>query len=262
MKSTITKHSIAKSFSNAAHSYDSVASLQRAVGIKLLAHLPTLPNDSILDLGCGTGYFLKKITETCVSSNILGIDLAEGMVKYAQRKCTNDKTLLVCADAEFLPLKSESMSLVFSSMALQWCANLTAVFAEAMRILKPGGTLGFSVPGPKTLTELKASWKQVDSHVHVNDFIDLIAIEQMAKAVGFSSNTYTETRIMHYQKLSKLMAELKALGASNLNSTRLAGLTGRSKIQSVITKYEYFRDSNGLLPATWQVYYVVLSKPK
>lgn len=262
MKSIITKRAIAQSFSNAAHSYDAVASLQRSVGVKLLAYLPKLPNDNILDLGCGTGYFLKKLSEECESRNILGIDLAEGMVQHTQRVCDSDKILLICADAEFLPLKPESVSLIFSSMALQWCANLQAVFAEAMRILKPGGTLGFSVPGPKTLGELKASWKQVDSHVHVNDFIDLIAIEQMAKAVGFSINTYTETRIMHYEKLSKLMTELKALGASNLNSTRLAGLTGRSKIQSVITNYECFRDSNGLLPATWQVYYVVLSKPK
>jgi malonyl-CoA O-methyltransferase len=45
-------------------------------------------------------------------------------------------------DAERLPLAAGSVQMVFSNLALQWC-DPAKVFAEAARVLPPGGLLLF-----------------------------------------------------------------------------------------------------------------------
>lgn len=54
------KEAIASSFGKAADTYDKHAAFQRDVGHRLLEKLPSdLTNKRVLDLGCGTGYFLS-----------------------------------------------------------------------------------------------------------------------------------------------------------------------------------------------------------
>ena len=260
-QSPITKHAIARSFGGAAHSYDAVAGLQRAIGDNLLGKLPDLSCDHVLDLGCGTGHFMPRLAAKFPGANLLGMDLAEGMALHASRQQISKRLLWSCADAESLPLVADRLSLIFSSMALQWCSDLAVVFSEAMRVLQPGGIFGFSIPGPQTLHELKTAWQRVDGYVHVNAFSSAEEILYLAALTGFSAQLCTEIRTVYYDRLGELTTELKALGAHNINSGRPAGLTGRSKIQALLAGYEPFRNEKGLLPATWQIYYLILEKP-
>ena len=57
------KRDVARSFSRAAQSYDSVAELQRRVADRLLASLPDCRDKRLVDLGCGTGYSLPALAE-------------------------------------------------------------------------------------------------------------------------------------------------------------------------------------------------------
>jgi malonyl-CoA O-methyltransferase len=52
-----------------------------------------------------------------------------------------------------------------------------------------------------------------------------------------------------------LMRDLKELGAHNINPGRGQGLTGPRKLKAVMAAYEHFRQSDGLLPATYEVVY-------
>ena len=54
---------------------------------------------------------------------------------------------------------------------------------------------------------------------------------------------------------------LKGLGAHNVNSDRSAGLMGKNSLRRYMQAYETYRNANGLLPATYQVWYLQLSKP-
>lgn len=257
------KQRIARSFSKAASSYDAVAGLQRAVGDTLADMLPAEPGAGLaLDLGSGTGYFLRKPQTINSPLHWLGGDLAEGMLTYSRSLQPALHGRLLGLDAESLPLADASLRGVYSSLALQWCQHLPLLFEELYRVVRPGGWLAFSTLVDGTLGELKQAWQQVDGHVHVNHFASEQAWRAAAEAAGFHLLRWQpEVRVAHYVQLRDLMHELKALGAHNVNTGMSAGLTGKRSWQILVNAYEPMRLASGELPATWQVLYGVLQRP-
>lgn len=257
---TLDKKQMAHSFSRAATTYDSVAGLQRDVGAVLLKKLE--PNPAvrvILDLGCGTGYFTPQLQTLFPQALVVGVDIAEGMLRFACERQPEIKSW-VCADAEYLPFSDQSVDIIYSNFALQWCANLPRLFAELQRVLKVDGQCIFTTLGPDTLCELKSAWAQVDAKVHVNQFHEPALLIAGLQQQGFQLVEFEhKPAVMEFEQLSELTRSLKALGAQNVNRGRAVGLTGRKKIQAFKLAYENFR-SNNLLPATYDVYYLKVKK--
>ncbi|MEO0443918.1 MAG: malonyl-ACP O-methyltransferase BioC [Pseudomonadota bacterium] len=258
----IDKVKVARSFSRSASSYDSVAYFQRRVGEKLLSLLLTnkksAPVNVCMDLGCGTGYFYPKLTQAY--SDYIGVDLAEGMLNFIQAKDVN--AALICADAEQLPFASESIDIIYSNLALQWCNDLSHLFKGLYRVLTPGGTLALATLGPRTLSELKSAWAQVDNCVHVNHFYASAAWSKAIVDAGFSiKKKHYEDCVLEYNKLQELTRELKLLGAHNVNHGQRETLTGRKRLQHLLNLYEAYR-LQGKLPATYEVYYYLIQKVK
>lgn len=252
------KRQVAASFSRAAPSYDGVAALQRRVSDKLLARLPDSAPRQWLDLGCGTGYCSHALTRCFAGSSGLALDIAEGMLRHAREQ--RAAQAFVAGDAEYLPLRSNSCDLIFSSLALQWCANFSAVLTEAQRVLRPGGVFAFSSLCVGTLQELRDSWQTVDGLVHVNRFRQFADYQQLCASSPLELvELCREPEVLHFPDVRQLTHELKALGAHNLNPGRPGGLTGRARLQAFIAAYEAHRQPQGL-PATYQVVYGVLRK--
>lgn len=260
----LDKRRVASSFSRAAGSYDSVARLQRAVGETLLNQLGGLAPERagrVLDLGCGTGYFAERLSHRLPGAQLIGLDIAEGMLSFARQE-RSVPAVWLCADAEELPLADRSVDLVFSSLSVQWCEHLPSLFGELWRVLKPGGQLVFSTLGPRTLWELKSAWQAVDGYVHVNRFSAETSVTGALEGAGFSGVTCeTEERVLRYDTLTELTRELKALGAHNVNRGQPEGLTGRQKMLALKRAYEAFRGDDGCLPASYEVFYIRATKP-
>ena len=250
---------VAASFSRAAGSYDAVADLQRRVGQHLLGLLPAdLAPERWLDLGCGTGHFARQLAARYPQGEGLALDIAEGMLRHARP--LGGARHFLAGDAEALPLREVSCELIFSSLALQWCANLPAVLDEALRVLRPGGVLAFSSLVDGTLDELRQSWRQVDERVHVNRFRPFAEYQALCAGSGLRVRHLQQRPLaLHFADLFSLTRELKALGAQNRNPGRPLGLTGRARLRALGEAYERFRQPQGL-PATYQVVYAVLEK--
>ena len=269
------KHAIAKSFGNAATSYDSAAGLQQRVGDVLLGFvrdsLPETLTPKVLDVGCGTGYIVSQLVNE--SELIFALDIAEGMLCVAKSGMSGDEKTksktkanihYICADAEAIPLAENTVDLVVSNFAIQWCPDKALLFQEIARVLVPGGRFIFSMPGADTLHELKASWQHADSsHTHVNQFCKM---DELVADVQHSSLhievLQSQIEIMRYSKLQELTHELKALGAHNVTDGRARQLTGKNTLKRLVSAYDEFRDSDGMLPATWNVIYGVLVNQK
>jgi len=252
----VDKRRVAESFSRAAPAYDSVAAIQRQIGDRLLMGVPSVPAARLLDLGSGTGHFTPQLAKRCEQQ--VSLDLAEGMLRFARQQFPGISTG-VCADAEQLPFADNSFHGLFSSLAIQWCANLPQLFTELKRVMAPGATLNIATLGPRTLYELRDAWLAVDNYTHVNDFAPLTALKGAIDTAGLALiDLQEEDIVLRYQQVRELTYELKTLGAHNMNRGQSSGLTGRQRVKAFREAYEGFRRDEGWLPATYEVFYLTL----
>jgi malonyl-CoA O-methyltransferase len=251
-----------QAFERAANTYDAAAVIQREVSQRLLERLNyiKLQPASILDAGAGTGISLAGLNQHYPAANIFALDIARPMLLEARKKQGWWQRLrrpvkLITGDAEALPLADASVDLLFSNLAMQWCLDLEQTFKEFRRVLKPGGLLMFTTFGPDTLKELRSCWSQVDGYTHVNNFTDMHDIGDALVRNSFAEPVMDmELLTMTYHDVPSLMRDLKTIGAHNVTQGRSRKLTGKGRLQRVISAYEHYR-SEGVLPASYEVVY-------
>lgn len=256
------KRAVRRAFERAARTYDRNAVLHCEIGLRLIAHLDPIRLDPkrVLDLGSGTGLFLPKLRGRFPKAELVALDIARPMLSIArgrtpwlQRTLLGRGPRLVCGDAERMPLRTGSVDFVFSNLALQWCRP-QAVFAEAARVLAPGGLFLFSTFGPDTLKELRAAFGEGGDR-HVNAFADMHDLGDGLVHAGLADPVMEmETITLEYSRVEKLLRDLQAVGARNAQPDRPRGLVGREFWRGVIDRYEAAR-RNGVLPVTYEVVY-------
>ncbi len=256
----IDKTAVARSFGRAAEAYDAAAHFQRWVADRLFEGIPSgalTPGQTLLDLGCGTGYCLEKWREKTQhpqSGAVLGLDISLPMLQFARAKLALPAAQWVVADAETLPFKTASIDLVCSSLAIQWCSGTEALFAEIARVLEPGGWFCFSTLLDGTLHELKQSWAQADSAQHVNQFATLSHYQAAITRAGLEVVSLQAVRhVLRYDNVRGLLGELKAIGAHNVTPERSRAVTPKSVYRRFEAAYEQLRDAQGQLPASYEI---------
>ena len=107
-----------------------------------LAALPAAPRRA-LDVGTGTGAGAFAIARRFPHAEVVGVDLAPGMVEEARRKMPAElesRVSFKTGDASKLPFEDESFDLVAH-------ANMIPFFDEVARLVAPGGYVVFSFSG-------------------------------------------------------------------------------------------------------------------
>jgi malonyl-CoA O-methyltransferase len=257
----LDRRAVAHAFDRASASYDAAAALQERVRNELLGRLDELNVAplAILDLGAGTGHSSRALKRKYPKTLTVAVDIAPGMLERAKAQSRWLRRFeRVRADAYALPFRDASFDLVFSSLMLQWCDDLDAVFAEIARVLKPGGVLLFSTFGPGTLAELREAWAASGAAGnHVNHFFDPHALGSALMHAGLDEPVLDVDRIVAgYSDVLTLMRELKAIGAHNVTQGRARGLTGRRRLAAMTQAYEALR-RDGKLPATYEVIHAI-----
>lgn len=256
----------------AAHTYDAAAALPRAVCDRMSARLSlvNLNPALVLDAGSGTGYAADSLLRKYPGAHLIELDIAHGMLLAAHARQPRwrhwfplaARRSQLCADNERIPIRSASVDLVWSNLALQWAANLDSALRESHRVLRAGGLLMFSTLGPDTLKELRNAFSGLDSAVHVNRFMDMHDIGDLLVGRGFSDPVMDmDYFTLTFRDTRDLMGELKALGSGNVNIGRRHGLTGTGLWAELNSRYEQLRGDDGKLPATFEVVYGHAWKP-
>jgi ubiquinone/menaquinone biosynthesis C-methylase UbiE len=93
---------------------------------------------AVLEVGCGTGHWLA-VAQEAGPPILAGIDPSALMLERAQIAAPSAR--LIRARAEDLPWRDASFDRVFAVNALHHVADRSRFFAEARRVLKPGGGL-------------------------------------------------------------------------------------------------------------------------
>ncbi len=102
----------------------------------LVNHYSIKKNQSLLELGCGRGEFLKEFLSLEINSR--GLDQSD----YA-RKINPPNTVDVCdiVKEKKLPYSDNTFNFVFSKSFIEHFFEVDFIFNEIHRILKPGGKI-------------------------------------------------------------------------------------------------------------------------
>jgi len=114
--------------------------------------LPDLDGITALDLGSGNFYMSSELqashpTSTFIASDFPGM-LAESLKRRNQVMSLVPEVYVLAARADDLPIESNSLDLVTSSLMMHWVLDAEKIAKEIHRTLKPGGTSVISLANP------------------------------------------------------------------------------------------------------------------
>lgn len=147
---------------------------------------PRFHGETVLDLGCGPGWYTEYF-RSCGTS-VIGCDGSEAMIAKARDSyplCRFDLAVL----GESLPYESNSFDLVFCNQVLMDVEKLSETLSETARILKPGGLFYMSVVHPAFYD---APWLADET-----GFLRYKKLERYLSEYSFSNFFWGETRHYH-----------------------------------------------------------------
>lgn len=103
-------------------------------------------SDNIMDLGCGTGYYLFLLSSLPVKLNLIGLDSDKKALEEAKESLKNRKIRFILGDSHKLPFKENTFDKIVASEVLEHLDNDEKALKEMYRVLKRGGVLVVSVP--------------------------------------------------------------------------------------------------------------------
>lgn len=255
----LDKKAVKKSFNRSALSYNKAAVLQHEVLERLTERLDyiNLKPNTILDIGCGTGKGIKRLNKQYSKAKVIGFDLAFNMLQQSKKEFgLLNKSRLINADMEKLPIQKDSIDLIFSNLAIQWVNDLEQTLQEFKRIGRSEGLLMFTTFGPNTLWELNDSWQKIDQTPHVHRFIDMHDIGDILVRSGFAEPVMdSETIAMQYPTFKEVLVDLKNIGANNADKQRSKGLMTPSKFKSLENEYKKVGFKDNQYQASFEIIY-------
>jgi ubiquinone/menaquinone biosynthesis C-methylase UbiE len=116
---------------------------------------------SVLDLGCGAGYFAREMSLR--GAKVVGVDISSRMIEFARKSQPATAPAVDYREADAMEIASlfpaEAFDLATSCLALQDMPDPAKVFNEAYTVLRPGGRFVTSITHPCSDTPYRA-WER------------------------------------------------------------------------------------------------------
>lgn len=131
-------------------------------GASVVELLAPQPEETILDLGCGSGELTERIAQA--GATVVGLDASPEMVALARRQFPELEFRV--ADATTFDFR-EQFDAVFSNAALHWMPEATAVVQRVYQHLRPGGRFVAELGGRGNVAQIvAATLHQLRQHGH------------------------------------------------------------------------------------------------
>ncbi|MGV0909960.1 class I SAM-dependent methyltransferase [Martelella sp. FOR1707] len=157
---------------------------------RLIAGLNCAPDDTVLEIACGTGRNLISIAKRYPGARLYGLDISEQMLVTARAKFANAASppVLVAADAcDFTPdtLGETGFDRIVISYALSMIPDWQQAVKVARRALNPGGSLHIVDFGQQERLPawFRAGLRAWLAKFHVTPRADMVAMLE-AEAIG------------------------------------------------------------------------------
>jgi 2-polyprenyl-3-methyl-5-hydroxy-6-metoxy-1,4-benzoquinol methylase len=116
------------------------------------------PGMTILELGCGAGYFTKELARS--GAEIMAVDLSADLLEIAKANCPASNVRYEIQDACALTYSDATFDSVVGSSILHHL-EIEPAMREIRRVLKPGGTIYFTEPNmlnPQIAIQKNVPW--------------------------------------------------------------------------------------------------------
>jgi SAM-dependent methyltransferase len=171
----------------------------------LAARLRTESLGRVLELAAGTGVVTRALATTLdTTTEIVATDLNQAMLDHARSVGTSRPVEWRQADATRLPLEDGTFDAVVCQFGVMFFPDKGRAFAEARRVLRPGGILTFSVWDRIEENEFADVVTTALESIFPNDpprflartphgYFDRVLIERDLKGGGFSETASIDT---------------------------------------------------------------------
>lgn len=119
----------------------------------LASRLSLSPHFSVLEVGCGSGYYSVEVAKQLHSGTLEVIDIQPEMIQRCMRKVAQsglENVGFSCGDAAAMPFADARFDIVYMVAALGEVGDPGACLKSIERVLRPGGILSISehLPDP------------------------------------------------------------------------------------------------------------------
>lgn len=244
---------IARRFAQAHLSYAQHAIVQSEVAaglIQLMQQQPMQPHfQRVLEIGCGSGLFTQRFMQCYSFEHLFLNDLYAEVQQHFQE---DPRILWGIGNIETLPLP-QSLDLVMSASALQWVADLSALFSKIHQALQPSGHLCFASYATDNLKEIKALTGQGLNYSSLSEVIEKL------ESQGFEILAQHEERmILHFAHPKQVLQHIKATG---VQATAQGFRWTKASLQNFYQNYQQFQQPDTQQYAlTYHPIYVIARK--
>lgn len=147
-------------------------------------------------------------------------------------------------DEEALEVEPESIDLCVAIGTLDTANSLPDALLRIRFALHPGGLLIGAMAGGDTLPRLRVAMRAADSATgaaspHTHPRIEAAALAHLLSAAGFRDSVVDVDRIqLNYGSFSALVDDLRAMGATNILSSRSRKPLGRASLAAARRSFE------------------------
>jgi ubiquinone/menaquinone biosynthesis C-methylase UbiE len=99
------------------------------------------PADTVLDIGCGTGWLARQIAIKVPEGRVVGIDISDEMIKQAQRSTDGlDNLTFLTGGVDLIPWQDDFFTRAISVESAYYWPDPARGVREIFRVLRPGGS--------------------------------------------------------------------------------------------------------------------------
>ena len=211
------KKKVKDSFDQGADCYDKYSSIQKEISKNLLALFFNEIKEkkegfTLLELGCGTGFFSKKISENVSLTRIHLLDISNKMIKKSKIRFKNQNVFFFKNDFDFFD-NFENYNLIVSNMSIHWSKDFLKLIKKILNSIKKKSIVLISFPNSRSFSSLKTK-----HHKLINDFPNEKKMEELLNNKKFY---FTMKRMIHeleYKNIMFFFQSLKKIGANVSNN--------------------------------------------